>query len=59
MNKIEIDAERGTFNVSEDEVNRAILLDRIGDVANAEKDGEERIVLDQLAGWLARARFVE
>lgn len=59
MNKIEIGTDQGTLKVSEDEVNRTLLLDEIGAAANAEKDEEKRSELDRLAGWLARVRFTD
>lgn len=59
MEKIEIETEQGTLNISENEVNRTLLLDEIGAAANAEKDEEKRSELDRLAGWLARVRFAE
>lgn len=59
MKKIEIETGQGTLNISENEVNRTLLLDEIGAAANAEKDEKKRSELDRLAGWLARVRFAE
>ena len=59
MEKINIETEHGTLNISENEVNRTLLLDEIGAAANAENDEEKRAELDRLAGWLARVKFAD
>lgn len=59
MEKINIETEHGTLNISENEVNRTLLLDEIGAAANAENDEEKRSELDRLAGWLARVKFAD
>jgi len=39
-------------DISENEINRGILLDRLGAFADAETDADEKQLLNELANWL-------
>ena len=56
---IDVETDKDTMKVSEDEVNRGMLLDRVAALANSTEDEDERHTLDRLCGWLLRVEFVE
>ena len=61
MERMIIDAEtdKDTPRMSENELNRAVFLDRVADLANSAGDKDERELLDRLCGWLHRVEFAE
>lgn len=56
---IDTETDNGTMSISENELNRTLLLDRVADLANNTEDKDERELLDQLCGWLHRVEFAE
>ena len=56
---IDVETDKDTVKMSEDEINRTILLDRVAALANSTEDEDERNLLDRLCGWLHRVEFSE
>lgn len=54
---IDVETDKATLQMSEDELNRTLLLDRVADLANGTEDKDERDLLDRLCGWLHRVEF--
>lgn len=56
---IDVETDKDTVKMSEDEINRVMLLDRVAALANSTEDEDERNLLDRLCGWLHRVEFSE
>jgi hypothetical protein len=47
---IDVETDKDTLRMSEDEINRTVLLDRVADLANNTEDNDERELPDRLCG---------
>ena len=47
---IDVETDKDTLRMSEDEINRTVLLDRVSDLANNTEDNDERELPDRLCG---------
>lgn len=56
MEKI-IDNNGVSHLISENEINRAILVDRLIDFAEKEQDKDEKMLLQELSTWIEKVSF--
>lgn len=52
-----IDINGASHLISDNEINRAILIDRLMDFAEKEQDKDEKALLQELSKWIEKVSF--